>query len=112
MEKNNILLFLLCCLLSVAYVSKTHSKPVGQKQANDWCIAQANAPSDKLQAFINYACGVVDCTAIQPGGTCFDPNTIVSHASYALNLVYKNGGTCNLDVITSTTFMPTLDDTR
>ncbi|XWS76712.1 hypothetical protein CRYUN_Cryun01aG0201300 [Craigia yunnanensis] len=44
-----------------------------------------------LTAIFNYSCAQkgVDCKPIQPGGTCFHPNTTICHASYAMNLFYK-----------------------
>ncbi|GFP79387.1 glucan endo-1 3-beta-d-glucosidase [Phtheirospermum japonicum] len=76
-------------------------------QANSWCVLQGNVPDERAQAFINYACGVVDCTAIQPGGPCFYPNSPASHASYALNLNYKKfRGSCNRDIAFVTTTDP------
>ncbi|KZT76957.1 glucan endo-1,3-beta-glucosidase-like [Dorcoceras hygrometricum] len=65
---------------------------------SNWCVAQIGAPQDKLQGFIDYACGVVDCTAIQPGAPCFEPNNLVMHASFVLNQEYRRTGSCNLDI--------------
>ncbi|KAE8790903.1 Glucan endo-1,3-beta-glucosidase 7 [Hordeum vulgare] len=31
----------------------------------------------------------VDCGAIQPGGTCFEPNMVSAHAAYAMNQLYQ-----------------------
>ncbi|EYU26775.1 hypothetical protein MIMGU_mgv11b0163001mg, partial [Erythranthe guttata] len=69
-------------LFGVVYGYETKFEPNGHKQTVNWCISQANAPQDKLQAFIDYGCGVVDCSAIQLGGPCYDPDTVVGHASY------------------------------
>jgi hypothetical protein len=46
-----------------------------------------------LQANIDYACGQgIDCGPIQPGGACFEPNTLPSHAAFVMNLYYQTFG--------------------
>jgi hypothetical protein len=60
-----------------------------------WCIASSKATQMDLQNAINWACGTsgnVDCTAIQPSQPCFQPDNLVSHASYAFNSYYQQNG--------------------
>ncbi|XP_047318017.1 glucan endo-1,3-beta-glucosidase 4-like [Impatiens glandulifera] len=66
-----------------------------------FCIASNSADTSKLQDGLNWACGQnrANCSAIQQGQPCYDPNTLKDHASFAYNDYYQKmrsaGGTCD-----------------
>ncbi|XP_042476734.1 glucan endo-1,3-beta-glucosidase-like [Macadamia integrifolia] len=76
-----------------------------------WCVPKAGASDSALQANINYVCSLgVDCKPIQAGGSCFDPNTVRSHASYAMNAFYQANGLHDFDCdFAQTGFITTAD---
>ncbi|KAJ7520622.1 hypothetical protein O6H91_19G014000 [Diphasiastrum complanatum] len=59
-----------------------------QSPVKQWCVVNSDAIDGKLlQSGLDYGCGVgkADCQAILPGASCYDPNTLSAHASYAFN---------------------------
>lgn len=66
------------------------AKPTAGKK---WCVPKATASEEALQADLNYACTQnIDCSPIQPGGVCFNPNNLRAHAAYVINLYYQTKG--------------------
>ncbi|CAL0304890.1 unnamed protein product [Lupinus luteus] len=65
--------------------------PTTASTSGQWCIASQSASEKALKVAIDYACGYggADCSALQPGGSCYNPNTIRDHASYAFNDYYQ-----------------------
>ncbi|CAH8332877.1 unnamed protein product [Eruca vesicaria subsp. sativa] len=76
---------------------KSPSSHVGQT----WCVANGKTSKEKLQEGLDYACGEggADCRPIQKGATCYDPESLEAHASYAFNSYYQKNargvGTCD-----------------
>jgi hypothetical protein len=62
-------------------------------EAKTWCVVRSSAGGPQLQNALNYACSNgANCGPIQPGGSCYNPNTLQGHASYAFDSYYQNKG--------------------
>ncbi|KAF5447998.1 hypothetical protein F2P56_033506 [Juglans regia] len=74
-----------------------------------FCVVKPGADSDKLRDGLNWACGPgqANCTAIQTEQSCYYPDTLEHHASYAYNDYYQkmhsDGGTCDFGGTAMTT---------
>ncbi|XP_057504567.1 glucan endo-1,3-beta-glucosidase 7-like isoform X2 [Actinidia eriantha] len=68
--------------------------PSPKPKNGSWCVPKEGVSDAQLQANLDYVCGLpgIDCSPIQPGGACFQPNNIASHAAYAMNLLYQTTG--------------------
>ncbi|KAL5768717.1 hypothetical protein ACOSP7_015261 [Xanthoceras sorbifolium] len=75
-------------------VDTTPDSNVTSSNGTTWCIASTKASEMDLQSALDWACGPgnVDCSAIQPSQPCFEPDTLLSHASFAFNGYYQQNG--------------------
>ncbi|XP_058782359.1 PLASMODESMATA CALLOSE-BINDING PROTEIN 2-like [Vicia villosa] len=88
--------------------TSTSNSPVSS--GSSWCIASPSSSQRALQIALDYACGFggTDCSAIQVGGSCYNPNSVHDHASFAFNKYYQKNpvpNSCNFGgtaVITNT----------
>lgn len=63
-----------------------------------WCVARQGASQFDLENAIAWACGLggADCAPVQPGAACYQPDTLLSHASYAFNSYYQQNGNSDI----------------
>lgn len=91
-----------------------HLTGSGTVLANDttnqtYCVAKDGADHKMLQAALDWACGPgkVDCSRLMQGKECYDPDTVVAHASYAFDAYYHRmamaDGTCDFNGVATVT---------
>ncbi|KAJ7968890.1 glucan endo-1,3-beta-glucosidase-like [Quillaja saponaria] len=89
------ILFLILLLLSVN-LGGTLKFTNGWESQNTWCVAKPSTIDAELSSNIEYACNQLrDCYLIQEGGSCYNPNTLINHASVVMNLYYQSNGRNN-----------------
>ncbi|KAL9236607.1 hypothetical protein vseg_011253 [Gypsophila vaccaria] len=76
-----------------------HVSGSGTFLANDttnrtYCIAMDGIDTKTLQTALDWACGPgrANCSEIQPGEPCYQPNNVKNHASYAFDSYYQMEG--------------------
>ncbi|XP_017230361.1 glucan endo-1,3-beta-D-glucosidase-like [Daucus carota subsp. sativus] len=91
---------LLLCFISGGTLNLVDGQAPGQ---GAWCIAKPSTPDDTLTENLDYACANIDCSITKEGGPCFEPQTLINHASVAMNLYYQSQGrhTWNCDFKTT-----------
>ncbi|XP_048428855.1 glucan endo-1,3-beta-glucosidase 3-like isoform X1 [Pyrus x bretschneideri] len=91
-----------------------HLTGAGTVLANDttnqtFCVVKEGADKKMLQAALDWACGPgkVDCSPLLQGQPCYEPDNVLTHASYAFNayfqLMAKSPGTCDFKGVATVT---------
>ncbi|KAF9624186.1 hypothetical protein IFM89_008124 [Coptis chinensis] len=64
----------------------------GYSDAN-YCVCRSDVSESACQKALDYACGAgADCNPILQSGSCFQPNTVRAHCSYAVNSYFQRKG--------------------
>ncbi|KAL5062937.1 hypothetical protein RYX36_024674 [Vicia faba] len=77
--------------------------PANDYKGKAWCVVAEGANETAVVEALSYACsqGNQTCDSVQPGKPCFEPNSVVDHASYAFSSYWAQfrhvGGTCNFN---------------
>lgn len=76
-----------------------HVSGTGTFLANDttnetYCVAMDGVDTRTMQTALDWACGPgrANCSEIQPGENCYQPNNVKNHASYAFDSYYQKEG--------------------
>lgn len=96
---------------SIAPTPASPTAPSPPNSDNKWCVPKQDASDQALQANIDFVCDSgVDCTPIQNNGPCFEPDTVRSHASFAMNAYYQANGRNDYDCDFTNTGVITMVD--
>ncbi|XP_057429951.1 uncharacterized protein LOC130723044 [Lotus japonicus] len=59
-----------------------------------YCVAMDGVDSETLQTALNWVCGLggANCSEIQPGENCYEPDNVKNLASYAFDSYYQSQG--------------------
>ncbi|XP_058214019.1 glucan endo-1,3-beta-glucosidase [Rhododendron vialii] len=96
---------------SIAPTPASPTAPSPPNSGNKWCVPKQDASDEALQANIDFVCDSgVDCTPIQNNGPCFEPDTVRSHASFAMNAYFQANGRNDYDCDFTNTGVITMVD--
>ncbi|RXH70330.1 hypothetical protein DVH24_007586 [Malus domestica] len=91
-----------------------HLTGAGTVLSNDttnqtFCVAKEGSDKKMLQAGLDWACGPgkVDCSPLLQGQPCYEPDNVLTHATYAFNAYFqrmaKAPGTCDFKGVATVT---------
>ena len=64
-----------------------------QEYEKTWCVARPSSSEAELKSNIEYACNNLrDCKMREEGGSCYEPYSLMSHASIVMNQYYVSAG--------------------
>jgi hypothetical protein len=98
-------------LFTLSFEDVATTIPESPALRGKFCVAKSSAPHSALKHSLDWACGPgsANCSAVQPGQSCYKSDDIVAVSSYVFNDYYhrtqSSGGTCNFNgtaMITST----------
>lgn len=78
------------------------------EDAATWCVCKGDVSEKDIQKTLDYSCGAgADCLPTHQKGACFEPNTVISHCSYAANSFFQKSrqaaGSCDFSGTATTT---------
>lgn len=74
-----------------------------------YCVVKDGADVKMVQAALDWACGPgkVNCSMMLQGEPCYEPDTVVAHATFAFNAYYRQmgmvDGSCNFNGVATVT---------
>ncbi|KAF3505111.1 hypothetical protein F2Q69_00045271 [Brassica cretica] len=94
-----VLFLYLLSLLMAGYCSAT------------WCVCKTGLSDSVLQRTLDYACGNgADCNPTHPKGSCFNPDNVRAHCSYAVNSFFQKKSQASESCNFTGTATPTTTD--
>ncbi|KAF6134539.1 hypothetical protein GIB67_022279 [Kingdonia uniflora] len=91
-EKRMISLSVLVPLFCLLFSTTTGETLTMVNPEKTWCVAKPSSENRVLYENVNYACSKVNCSSLKKGGLCFTPDSLINHASVAMNLYYQANG--------------------
>ncbi|CAF2355830.1 hypothetical protein BRARA_J02461 [Brassica rapa] len=76
-----------------------------------WCVCKTGLSDSVLQRTLDYACGNgADCNPTHPKGSCFNPDNVRAHCSYAVNSFFQKKSQASESCNFTGTATPTTQD--